>query len=699
MTDKNIEPLNKKSYSFQEWLAKPKSIAICIFALFTLILCIVVFWSYLQYKNSGASLLSADKARSTSIANSIQKHNDEVLKVLVSYTKKTAFIEAAKKNDVNEARRQLALLKKDSDFNRAIITDKNGIVRSNFPVSPVGAVLAYRDWYKATSAKWEPNISGIFQVTIGDKPMAVAYSTPFFDEKRKPLGILTIYKKLDFLNDAAKLASIDQLTNLHVIDQTGNIVFDNKSDIQKKVTAYELFSVVQKAIAENRKQIEVQNQQQNKTISYLSIAKVEGTGWLAIVQRDLQGKLHPQQASIPTPAILIFVLLFITLSLGLIYFRKYVLLKNNKKQLPLETKLFVGKQIEAETQKLPENHDNQPNIPLIVWDHDLIIVRFDHTFEEMTGWSKEEVLGKKIDILFPENSKKDSLSRISSTAKSEKMEVLQVPILHSNGKTAIAHGHYIKDRKQDVTEISKLHGNLEKRVLERTANLEAANRQLEAFSYSISQALLTPLHTIEKLCDILKKSYSEKPDDAEKHHMEQLHKEVRLMNNLISDMLKLSRFNRAAISRQLVDVSKMVTAIMESCRQKYPNRSVSVTIDKDISINGDEVMLKIALENVIDNAWKFTASRERAVIKFGSSMKDEKMALFIRDNGVGFDMAHVNKLFSPFQRNEKSAYLPGIEPVTGIGLATVQLIVDRHGGEIWAEAKPGKGATFYFTLS
>ena len=388
-------------------------------------------------------------------------------------------------------------------------------------------------------------------------------------------------------------------------------------------------------------------------------------------------------------------MLFVLLSLGLIYFRKIFALNNKNEQLPLETKIPEIEKIEEKERKVPESRENETTIPLIVWDHDLIIVRFDHVFEEMTGWSKEEVLGKKVDILFPEKTKKESLARIGTTARSENPAVLDVPILHSDGKTAMARGQYITPRKQGTQEISRLDGKLERRVLERTGNLEGANRRLEAFSYSICHALLTPLQSIEKICDIAKEKNQGQTEDKENNYPELISKETKRMGQLINDMKKLSHLNRSEINRQSIDVSKIVGDIMESYKQKFPDREVVVTIQKDILMDGDELLLKIALENLIDNAWKFSALKERATIKFGTTLKDGTTALFIRDNGVGFDMAHVNKLFGAFQHIDTSPNFSG----TGIGLATVQRIVERHGGEIWAESKPEKGATFYFTLS
>jgi light-regulated signal transduction histidine kinase (bacteriophytochrome) len=159
-------------------------------------------------------------------------------------------------------------------------------------------------------------------------------------------------------------------------------------------------------------------------------------------------------------------------------------------------------------------------------------------------------------------------------------------------------------------------------------------------------------------------------------------------------MLKLSRVNRAEFKRESVDLSKMVQTILLTVRQKNPARDVKVSIQEDIIIDGDRRLLDIALTNLIDNAWKFTGKTKNARIEFGTLLKDGKPVMFIRDNGVGFDMAYVDKLFGAFQRLHTIAEFPG----TGIGLATVQRVIHRHGGKVWAESEVGKGATFYFTL-
>ncbi len=231
-------------------------------------------------------------------------------------------------------------------------------------------------------------------------------------------------------------------------------------------------------------------------------------------------------------------------------------------------------------------------------------------------------------------------------------------------------------------------------MIDRTAQLEAANKELEAFSYSVSHDLRAPLRSIDGFSQVLLEEYQEKLDDKGKGYLERVCKATQKMGLLIDDMLKLSRINQAEYKRESIDLSGMMRAIAEANQQNNPDRAVDVIIQEGIVIQGDPHLIQIALVNLLDNAWKFIANARHPRVEFGKTIQEGKTIYYLRDNGAGFDMAYVRKLFGAFQRLHTEKEFAG----TGIGLATVQRIINRHGGQVWAEGEVGKGATFYFTL-
>lgn len=262
-----------------------------------------------------------------------------------------------------------------------------------------------------------------------------------------------------------------------------------------------------------------------------------------------------------------------------------------------------------------------------------------------------------------------------------------------NLMAAMDHAFGVMHAQRDV--IQGLNINLERRVAERTAQLEAANKELEAFSYSVSHDLRAPLRSIDGFSQALLEDYADKLDEEGKKDLQRVRAATQRMGDLIDDMLNLSRVTRKEMRLETVDLSAMAQTIAAELRRSQPGRKVEFVIAEGMVTDGDGGLLKVALENLLGNAWKFSGKRCPARIDFGITPGDGDAAYFVRDNGAGFDMAYADKLFGAFQRLHDQNEFSG----TGIGLATVRRIVDRHGGQVWAEGEVEKGATFYFTLN
>ena len=245
----------------------------------------------------------------------------------------------------------------------------------------------------------------------------------------------------------------------------------------------------------------------------------------------------------------------------------------------------------------------------------------------------------------------------------------------------------LQESEQEARELAETRAEL-------VRDLEHKNRELESFSYAVSHDLRAPLRRIESFGRAVQESQAARLDDAGRRYLDRVREASRQMSQLIDDVLYLARVTRAEMREQELDLSALVTLLLDRMLEAEPGRQVEIKVRPGVTVTADGQLLRIAVENLLENAWKFTSKTPAARIEFGVTNMAGEPTYFVRDNGAGFDMAYADRLFGPFQRLHPSSEFPG----TGIGLATVQRIIHRHGGRVWAEGMPGQGATLHFTI-
>jgi len=348
---------------------------------------------------------------------------------------------------------------------------------------------------------------------------------------------------------------------------------------------------------------------------------------------------------------------------------------------------------------------------IVIVDAEGRITRVNSLTEQLSGYTRDELIGRPVEVLIPERygeihiqHRADYMADPRTRTMGVGLELFlrrkdgrEVPVEISLSPFQTPEGLLVTASVRDITarklaeaEINRLNEQLQRNV----EQLKDTNKELEAFSYSVSHDLRAPLRGIDGFSKILLEQYADQVNERGRDYLTRVRNAAQRMGRLIDDMLSLSRIGRREMVRKTVNLSELAASVIEELQQRDPERQVAADIMPDLLVTGDPDLLRIVLDNLIGNAWKFTGHQETACIEVGMTTQDGERVYFIRDNGAGFDMAYADKLFTPFQRLHTEAEFPG----TGIGLAIVQRIIARHGGRVWAEGEEGKGATIFFTL-
>jgi len=380
------------------------------------------------------------------------------------------------------------------------------------------------------------------------------------------------------------------------------------------------------------------------------------------------------------------------------YFIHFIATKNQQ---------FIAREVESNIVKYSVD-------AIITKSLDGTVLTWNASAEKLFGYRADEMIGQKITLLYQpawELQESEITLRIIEGMEFKQLETTFIakdksiidvavtlsPIKNSQGNiigiSKIVRD--IRDKKQIESRIQAINSELERKVTERTLQLQNAYDEMEAFTYSVSHDLRSPLRATDGFSQALLEDYANQLDSTAQDYLQRIRAASQKMASLIDDLLQLSRQTRTDMNPESINLSKMAEEVIADLKQQEPDREVDVIIAPNITAHADAHLLRIALVNLLGNAWKYTAHKSVARIEFNVKKENNETVFFIQDNGAGFDMAYSDKLFKPFQRLHSAQEFSG----NGIGLAMVYRIVKRHLGRVWAEASPEVGATFFFTLA
>ena len=360
-------------------------------------------------------------------------------------------------------------------------------------------------------------------------------------------------------------------------------------------------------------------------------------------------------------------------------------------------------ELETALERYTDLYDFAP-VGYFTLDRVAVIRDMNLTGAALLGIERSRLIGRRFDSFVSEEGRPAFTAFLAKLAESRERETYEAPLTQNGGRllhvqiqgTSAESGKEARLAVMDISERKRMEAKLEglnTALAARAAELENSNIELETFTSSVSHDLRRPLGNINGYCQVLQQFCADKLDEQCSGYLRSIYEATLTMTGLIETLLNFSRILRVTVHHDTVDLSAMVHALAASLKTAEPDRRVDFRVAEGITVNGDASLLEVVLNNLIGNAWKYSGKRDETVIEFGVTERDGKPAYFMRDNGCGFDMADAGQLFTPFQRLHSEEF-----EGHGIGLATVERIIRRHGGRVWAKSEPDKGATFYFTL-
>jgi PAS domain S-box-containing protein len=620
-------------------------------------------------------------------ATTLKEKLDRLADLSISLASRVRFRQLVSEGKWDEAVQILSTVPKDFPFiDRLFLSDLDGTLRADTPALPDvrGKNFASRDWYQGISKAWKPYVSEVYQRAAEPRYNVIAAAAPIKGPDENTTAILVLQVKLDSLLQWTNNVEVGPHGFVFVVDKRGKIAAHPKFAPQEKIVDYSKAVGVHKALR-GVQGVEIlfdAIESEQQVVAYQPVA---GYGWGVVVQQPTRTAFAVRDSSLRRISVGYgFILL---LNCGLAY-------------LTLNTLIRV-KQAEEGSSKLASIAEYS-NDAIIGKTLKGVITSWNKGAERIYGYSPAEVIGKPITLLIPSNwlnEMPDILERVKRGEPIEHYETVRLkkdgtridvsltisPVKHSTGTIigASTIARDITERKRADEEVRKIN-----------AQLEAANKELEAFSYSVSHDLRAPLRAVDGFSRILLEEHHHELSDGGRRFLGLVCENSQKMGLLIDDLLSFSRLSRQPVKKRNVAMADLARQIFEELKPEQNGRRVELSVADLPQCQGDPTLLEQVFVNLLSNAVKYSRNREVGRIEVGCERMDGENVYFVKDNGAGFDMRYADKLFGVFQRLHRAEEYEG----TGVGLAIVQRIVNRHGGRVWAQAEINKGATFYFTL-
>lgn len=700
----------------QSLLARP-SIQWGVLGLVTTGLLVTAFKNYQDIdKELTAVTLSRRGAIAQLMAVTLEERFDRLVDIAISLSTQTQVHSLVAQEKWTDAMEYMRHVPRDlPQIERLYLTDSHGVLKADVPALPGlrGKNFSDREWFQGVRRYWQPYVSPAYTRNAVQQMNVFTVAVPIKKAKGEIAGILVLQIRIENLLKRMQDIDLGPEGFIYIIDSHNQIAFHSKYPERKGRIDASMTPILAR-LHDGEHGVDIAFDPMEQEESILAYAPLPRYAWSVVIQQPTRASIGLAIRDEQLRRLSLGYVLILVFSATAIFLVSRMARARERAREDQRMKAELEQRIDERTRELQAtNHfldsliENIPHMIFVKDADTLQFVRLNRAGEELLGYARVDLLGKSDYDLFPKEQADFFVARdravlahgiledipeepVDTRTKGTRLlHTKKVAILDAHGRprNLLGISEDVTEQKEKEKEIHRLNMTL----IQRNIEIESINKELQAFSYSVSHDLRAPLRSIDGFSQALLEDFQDKLDAPGVGYLQRVRAATQRMGELIDDLLMLSRVSRTEIRKTCVDLDALSQSVVAELRDAEPHRKVDIVIESGLSAQGDPALLRVMLENLWGNAWKFTAKTKDARIEFGRNTD----GFFLRDNGAGFDMAYVDKLFGAFQRLHTSSEFAG----TGIGLATVQRIVHRHGGQIRAEGSVDQGATFHFTLS